>query len=100
MQQVNHENWNSVVARDTAVLQFSAPWCGPCKNQTAIIDEVSGTKDNVFFGKVDIEQEMDIANDFKVLSVPTLVVLKNGKEQKRLVGFQSRQKLVEMLSCS
>ena len=98
MQQVTQDNWNSVAEKDTVILQFSAPWCGPCKNQSQVLDEIATTNINAFFGKVDIEEENDIASTFKVMSVPTIVFLKNGKESKRFVGFQSKQKIQEAMS--
>jgi thioredoxin 1 len=84
--------------RETAVLQFSAPWCGPCKNQSIIVDEVVAANNLGFAGKIDIEEEIDLSSEFKVQSVPTIVVLHKGKESKRFVGFQTRQKLEEALA--
>lgn len=98
MQQVTQENWGSVAEKDTAVLQFSAPWCGPCKHQAQVLDEMATSNANAFFGKVDIEEATDLADTFKVMSVPTIVFLKHGKESKRLVGFQSKQKLQDAMA--
>jgi thioredoxin 1 len=98
MQQVNQENWVSVVNTDSAVLQFSAQWCGPCRQQAQILNEVETSNSQTFFGKIDIEESFNIADTFKVQSVPTIIFLKNGKESKRLVGFQNKQKLQEAMS--
>ena len=98
MQQVTQDNWNSIIEKELAVIQFSAPWCGPCKSQAQVLDEVSTSNNSLFFGKIDIEEASDLADSFKVRSVPTIVFLRKGKESNRLVGFQTKQKVQAAIS--
>ncbi len=90
MQNVSFENWKQIVEEDRAILQFSTEWCGPCKKQKKIIGEIEKTNHNkIVFGQIDIEEEYDLAQDFNVQSVPTIIVLNKGKETARLIGMQS-----------
>lgn len=75
------------------VVDFFATWCGPCKMLSPVIDELSGELENVNFVKVDIDQSMDLAQKFKIVSVPTLKVFKNGEEVDTLMGFMPKEVL-------
>ena len=76
-----------------AIVDFYADWCGPCKMLSPVIDELSGELENVNFVKVDIDQSMDLAQKFKIVSVPTLKVFKNGEEVDTLMGFMPKEVL-------
>ena len=75
------------------LVDFWAEWCGPCKMLSPVIDELSGELENVNFVKVDIDQSMDLAQKFKIVSVPTLKVFKNGEEVDTLMGFMPKDVL-------
>ena len=90
--------WNTtnfeteVLKSDKPVLvDFWATWCGPCQRQTPIIEELS-------VGKLDVDENPSIAQQYGVMSIPTLIVFKDGKEAARLVGLQSKDKLVQTLN--
>ncbi|HIQ95968.1 MAG TPA: thioredoxin [Candidatus Limivivens merdigallinarum] len=95
--------WNTtnfeteVLKSDKPVLvDFWATWCGPCQRQTPIIEELS--KEGYAVGKLDVDENPSIAQQYGVMSIPTLIVFKDGKEAARLVGLQSKDKLVQTLN--
>lgn len=95
---LNTQNFETEVLKsDQAVLvDFWATWCGPCQRQTPIIEELS--KEGYAVGKVDVDENPALAQQFGVMSIPTLIVFKDGKEAARLVGLQSKDKLAQTLN--
>lgn len=76
-----------VINSDVPVLiDFYADWCEPCKMLSPIVEEVSSQYEDVKFVKIDIDSNQDIANDYMITSIPTLVYIKNGEEQNRVLG--------------
>ena len=73
------------------LLDFWATWCGPCMRQGPIVEE------GYAVGKVDVDQNMELAQQFRVMSIPTLIVFKNGEEAHRLVGLTEKEDLKKLL---
>lgn len=81
-----------------ALVDFWAPWCGPCQIMGPIIDELSKEMgDKVKIGKVNVDENSSIAGKFSIMSIPTVVIFKDGKAMKTLVGVQSIDTLKEEL---
>jgi len=81
------------------LVDFFAPWCGPCKMQDPIIDEVAEElKDKAIIGKLNTEEEVKTAASYNVTSIPTLIVFKDGKEQETLNGLQPKETLIETIN--
>ena len=80
------------------LLDFWASWCGPCKMIAPIVEQVAEeAKEFAKVGKINVDEETEIASSFEIMSIPTLVVIKNGKLIKRTVGVQSKQEILDML---
>lgn len=73
------------------LIDFWATWCGPCMRQGPIVEELA--EEGYAVGKVDVDQNMELAQQFRVVSIPTLILFKNGAEVQRFVGLTSKEDL-------
>ena len=95
---VKGDNFEDIKACGVAVADFSATWCGPCKMMAPVLDRVALAKQGkAAVYKVDVDQEPELAQRFGVMSVPTLIVFKDGSAARQFVGVQSEQTLVKAL---
>ena len=79
------------------LLDFWASWCGPCRMLSPIVDEVAEERTDVKVGKVNVDEQPELARRFGIMSIPTVMVFKNGALHAQAVGVQTQQKLEEML---
>lgn len=87
-----------VLKSDKKVLiDFWASWCGPCRMLSPIIDEIAKETDKVKIGKVNVDEENELATQFAVMSIPTLILFENGKPVKQIVGVQSKSAILNMI---
>lgn len=93
---ITKENFESEVLKsDKPVLvDFFATWCGPCKELMPIVDEIANEHPEIKVGKLDIDENMEIARQYKVFSVPTLIAFKDGKVLKQMVGVQPKEQIL------
>lgn len=91
----NSQFYNKLRTSDKlVVIDFFATWCGPCKMLTPIFESLSKEmSDKVDFAKIDIDRSLEIAQEYKIVSVPTMIIFKNGKEVKRIVGFTPKEQI-------
>jgi thioredoxin 1 len=79
------------------ILYFTADWCNPCKKVKPIVEELNRDS-SIKFQVIDVDQELEMAKNMNVRSVPTFIVIENGSEVKRAVGAQTREQLQELMS--
>ncbi|MGN0977403.1 MAG: thioredoxin [Faecousia sp.] len=79
------------------LLDFWASWCGPCRMVSPIVDEVAAERPDIKVGKVNVDEEPELASRFRIVSIPTLVVLKNGKIVNQAVGARPKSSILAML---
>ncbi|MFA5158650.1 MAG: thioredoxin [Patescibacteria group bacterium] len=92
------KNFDEVIGGDKPVLvDFHAPWCGPCQMMGPVVDELAKETKDVIVGKVNIDEESEVAEKFHVMSVPTFLMFKEGKVINQIVGAVSKEMLVEMI---
>ena len=80
------------------MVDFYADWCGPCKMVAPIVAQIAEERTDVVVGKVNVDDSMELARMYKVVSIPTLIVFKDGKASAQMVGFGSKQEILEMLN--
>lgn len=94
----NSDNFDEEVLNcdKTVLIDFYADWCGPCKMFTPIIDEVANENQNIKVVKINIDDNQDIAAKYQIMSIPTLVIVRNGNEITRSVGVIDKDKIIEL----
>ena len=96
--QVSSSNYDEIRnSGKTVLLDFYADWCGPCKMVSPIVDQIAEENPEYLVGKVNVDDESELAEQFGVMSIPTLVVLKNGEVAAKNVGALPKVKILEML---
>lgn len=95
---LNDANFKEETKEGIVVVDFFATWCGPCKILGPIMEDVQKELSNVKIFKVDVDENEQTARDFGIMSIPTIVVLKDGVEIDRHVGLMNRDSLVEWIS--
>ncbi len=96
---INKENFsNEVLASNKPVLlDFYADWCGPCRMVGPIVAEIADERSDVKVGKINVDEQPELAAQFQVMSIPTLAVIKDGKLINQVVGFRPKAQILEML---
>ncbi len=97
--QITKENFEQEVLRSDkpVLLDFWAPWCGPCRMVSPIIDEIAAERADIKVGKINVDEQMELAQQFQVMSIPMLVVMKDGQIAQQAVGARSKDQILAML---
>ncbi len=99
VEQLNNQTFNGFVGSGTVLVDFWAPWCGPCQMQLPILDSVAKkVEGKVKVGKLNVDECPDIAAKFSIFSIPTLIVFSNGQPVKVFQGVQTEDNLIKALS--
>ena len=96
---INKANFQDEVmnSEKPVLLDFWASWCGPCRMVGPIVDEIAAERDDLKVGKVNVDEQPELAGQFGVMGIPTLVVMKNGKVTSQAVGVRPKAQILAML---
>lgn len=99
-QNITRENFDELIMNigKPVLLDFWAPWCGPCQQISPIVEQISDEQEDIIVGKVNVDEEMELARRFRVVSIPTLVVFKGGEVTGKAVGFRTREEILALIS--
>ena len=97
---ITKENFDSEVlkAEGTVLVDFWATWCGPCRMLSPIVDEVASERPDVKVGKINVDEQPELAQQFGIMSIPTLLVFKNGEKVQESVGLIPKEKVEALIS--
>ena len=97
-QVINKHNFDEFKNQDKPILlDFYASWCGPCRMVLPIIDEIASERDDIAVGKINVDDNPELASEFNVMSIPTLVIMKNGKIVNQSRGARPKSQILSLL---
>jgi thioredoxin 1 len=94
---LNKDEFDNTVSSGTVLVDFWAGWCMPCKMLAPVIEEIAAERDDIKVAKVDVDAENELAMSYGIMSIPTVIIFKNGQEAKRFVGVQPKDVYLDML---
>ena len=101
VQEVNSADFKKLISKGVTLVDFWAPWCGPCRMQVPILEDMAeSVKNKVKIAKVNVDEAADIAEQFGVQAIPTLLLFKDGNEIQRFIGMQTKETLLGAISSS
>ena len=96
---ITKANFPELSASDKPLLiDFWATWCGPCRMIAPIVEQIAAERSDIIVGKIDVDQELELAQQFGIVSIPTLVLMKNGAVAATLVGYRPKADIEKMLN--
>ena len=96
---ITSANFEELVLNNSkpVLLDFWATWCGPCRMVAPIVEEIAAEREDITVGKVNVDEEMELAVRFGIVSIPTLVVMKNGELSQKAVGYMPKESILKLL---
>ena len=97
---INLNNFSQEVLNSDkpVLLDFWAPWCGPCRMVVPMVEQIAAERPDIKVGKINIDEQFELANQFGIMSIPTLMVVKDGQIVKKAMGARPKQAILEMLN--
>ena len=96
---ITKANFEELVTNNSkpVLLDFWATWCGPCRMVAPIVEEIAGEREDILVGKINVDEEMELAVQFGIISIPTLAVMKNGELTNKAVGYMPKAEILKLL---
>ena len=96
---INRENFHEEVmgSEKTVLLDFWAPWCGPCRRVVPLVEQIAQERPDIKVGKVNVDEEYELAGTFRISSIPTLLVIRDGKVVNQAMGARPKQAILDLL---
>ena len=100
VKEITEANFESEVLKSgkTCLIDFYAVWCGPCKMMSPVIDEIAAENPDIVVGKVDVDENDDLAEKYQVMSIPTILVIKDGEVAETFIGVTPKENIVAAIS--
>jgi len=94
----NEENFNELISSGEVLVDFFATWCGPCKMLSPVLEELASDRSSVKVVKIDVDENPNLARNFGIMSVPTLILFKDGKELSKQSGYMPKEELIDWIN--
>ena len=95
---LNNDNFEKVRSNSgVSLLDFYADWCGPCRMVLPLVDEIASERNDILVGKINVNDNPELAREFGVISIPTLVVMQDGKILKKVSGARNKAQILELV---
>ena len=96
---ITKANFEELVTNNSkpVLLDFWATWCGPCRMVAPIVEEIAAEREDILVGKINVDEEMELAVQFGIISIPTLAVMKNGELANKAVGYMPKAEILKLL---
>lgn len=97
VKEISQEEFSNVIKGNKVFVDCYAPWCGPCKMLSPIVDMISEENKEYEFYKLNVDEAEDVATEYGIMSIPTLLIFENGEKKNQLTGFVSKEELEDIL---
>lgn len=97
VKEINEVEFKELISSGKVIVDCFAPWCGPCKMLSPIIDEVAGEETDYTFYKLNVDDNPSIAEEYKIYSIPTILYFEDGKLSKKKIGLLNKEEILNMI---